>query len=1035
MALSDLRLVWARCAQIAIAAALTVLVGVGLVLKAPYYGVPLWTLSAAIAVPIWLTLTKRTGVALSIALLYVGLLDGVLKLSSGSQAATAGRDVILFAAAAGVAIRAPRPFRRPPLMGWVVAWIAVIVVQLGNPGNVSTSHALVSLRQHLEFLPLFFIGYTALRTRASLHTFFALLLAVASINGVVAIYQHSLGPERLAQWGPGYAKVLTGTGAETYYGPDGKEQVRPLGLGGFEGFGGLLGVAALPGGIVLLIAYRRRYWLLALIVLGIIGSGVAVITSQSRSAVIMALVTLVAMIGLIAAAGQLKRSMATLAMAIVLIGGAVLIFTSQDPGALSRYSSIRPSEATSTIYSSRSSTWSLLPQYIREIPFGAGLGSVGPAATAGGVTTKWNAESEFNFLMIEAGIPALLVFVGLQAALLKMILAGLRRERDPEVVPLVAGVAAPLFGWAAAAFFGTTTIEPPDAALLWLAAGTLGWWLVTRQRELSFAPAPAPRHSYRFTGATLRGASGPVPSSLRRPDARHLRALPSPKTANPPAATALRPRRESSRADVAPPSAGDARHPDAVLTDNDIATSASRGALASVTLGAAGLLIQGISSLVVAHFVLPRGYGIFGLALTIVGALRFVGDLGITFRLEALRRADDKDVSQSLAVGIMTAVLGGLLISAIWQLLPVVESGPPGSRLVAPIFALTLLATAPTRPATAILSRRLRFHAVANAKLLSVVTLFVIQLWLLLSGFGVWGMVIAYVVGAIVEVFYLWVAVGGLPRPALHRPVWPVIRESAPYQGPLVAMAAVGTIVPVIVSWQLGARGVGYLAWSTILATPIITTILTLQNIVYPSLARMLRDDGSQYGEATNVVLLTFATLAATATGALIGLVPPIIHLIFGDRWLPAVGAVRMALLGVVPTSLVAGCASVLYSQNKPQQRLRACFAAAGTGLILTAPLTLAAGVTGAAAVQYVIAPIAEVLVLAPAAGARLPFLAMRIARIAVPLGALSLVLGHLSTSRAMLALAFVVTALAVSVVLAATERDLLLSVWRKVRR
>jgi O-antigen/teichoic acid export membrane protein len=200
-------------------------------------------------------------------------------------------------------------------------------------------------------------------------------------------------------------------------------------------------------------------------------------------------------------------------------------------------------------------------------------------------------------------------------------------------------------------------------------------------------------------------------------------------------------------------------------------------------------------------------------------------------------------------------------------------------------------------------------------------------------------------------------------------------------------------LVSVLVASLLGAKGVGLFSWSSILATPALTVVFTLEAIVAPSLARMLRDDGNQYHQATDVVLLTFATLAATVAGAYIGLVPSIVCLIFGVRWLPAIGAVQMALAGVVPISLVLGCASIVNSQDRPGARLRSSLAAGLAATVFTVPLTLAAGVTGAAAVAYVIAPIVEVLVLASQARARLAHLAVRIARIALPLAGLSFAL------------------------------------------
>ena len=115
-----------------------------------------------------------------------------------------------------------------------------------------------------------------------------------------------------------------------------------------------------------------------------------------------------------------------------------------------------------------------------------------------------------------------------------------------------------------------------------------------------------------------------------------------------------------------------------------------------------------------------------------------------------------------------------------------------------------------------------------------------------------------------------------------------------------------------------------------------------------------------------------------------------------------------MSLIGVVPTALVSGCAAVVNSQARPGSRLKASLAAAGVALVLTVPLTLVAGVTGAAAVAYVISPIVEFIVLASQAGARLAYLGFRIARIGVPLAAMSVLLGHLTTSRATFAAAVV---------------------------
>ncbi len=487
-ALRDFRFIaLRRTAVVWAAAALTVVVALGVVVESTKYGVPAPVVPLVIAVPVWLAFTKRTSLALTIVLLYMGLLDGVVKLGTGSQTATLGRDVLLYGVAIGMAARSRGPHRMPALSGWVFAWVVAILVQVANPSNVSIYHAVASTRQDLEFVPLFFIGFVAVRTKTALHTFFALMLVIASINGAVAVYQSTLTPAQLGAWGPGYANLLTGAGGtagRTFY-TDGKAHIRPPGLGSDEGFGGVLGATALPGGIILLIAYRRRRWLQALIVLGVVGASVGVLTSQARSAVIMAVVSLLAVLALVGVGRQAGRALIGLLLvgAIAFIG--VEVTASYSQNAFARYSSIAPGNAGSTIVGYRSSTWADIPLYLHEIPLGAGLGLVGSAlGRAGGTTSTWNAESEFNYLIIEAGIPGLLVLLGFQWMLFRTIVTGVRRERDPDVVLLMAGLAAPLFGYFAGWFVGVYTAETPGDAYLWFAAGILSWWLVTRQREM-----------------------------------------------------------------------------------------------------------------------------------------------------------------------------------------------------------------------------------------------------------------------------------------------------------------------------------------------------------------------------------------------------------------------------------------------------------------------------------------------------------------------------------------------------------------------
>ena len=71
-------------------------------------GTPVAGLMAAgiVGLSTWMLISPRYGLTLAALMLYVGLLDGYLKLKTGSDHATIARDVLLYAIAAGAMIRA-----------------------------------------------------------------------------------------------------------------------------------------------------------------------------------------------------------------------------------------------------------------------------------------------------------------------------------------------------------------------------------------------------------------------------------------------------------------------------------------------------------------------------------------------------------------------------------------------------------------------------------------------------------------------------------------------------------------------------------------------------------------------------------------------------------------------------------------------------------------------------------------------------------------------------------------------------------------
>ena len=53
----------------------------------------------------------------------------------------------------------------PPLSGWVIALVALVLVEAFNPKTAGILKFLGGFRQQLEWVPFFFFGYAIMRSR------------------------------------------------------------------------------------------------------------------------------------------------------------------------------------------------------------------------------------------------------------------------------------------------------------------------------------------------------------------------------------------------------------------------------------------------------------------------------------------------------------------------------------------------------------------------------------------------------------------------------------------------------------------------------------------------------------------------------------------------------------------------------------------------------------------------------------------------------------------------------------------------------
>ena len=122
-----------------------------------------------------------------------------------------------------------------------------------------------------------------------------------------------------------------------------------------------------------------------------------------------------------------------------------------------------------------------------------GLGTVGPVGGFGGLVVNQveghgvSADTQYNLLADELGVPGLVVWVALSVYVIAVMAVGLRRIRDGELAILLAGACAPFVALNLAGISGPFEASAAAGPYFWFAIGVAAYWFASHKR----IPAPA----------------------------------------------------------------------------------------------------------------------------------------------------------------------------------------------------------------------------------------------------------------------------------------------------------------------------------------------------------------------------------------------------------------------------------------------------------------------------------------------------------------------------------------------------------------
>jgi O-antigen/teichoic acid export membrane protein len=322
-----------------------------------------------------------------------------------------------------------------------------------------------------------------------------------------------------------------------------------------------------------------------------------------------------------------------------------------------------------------------------------------------------------------------------------------------------------------------------------------------------------------------------------------------------------------------------------------IGSLAARGVLAMGTRQIVVWLLNFAGGVALARLLVPADFGLYAIAAFVLVAFTAFGDGGLGASL--IRQEEEPSLKDYRSIFFIQQTVIFTVVAVCWLTASVIVEAY-GLRADYAWFirlaALSLLFISFQTISATILERRLQFTKIGVATAAGTLAFNITAVGLAVAGAGAYSFGAAMVADAAVAtvlllIFSPWRMGWSRPDASLRSR----LRFGIPYQGIAVVSLLKDSISPVFIGVLLGATSVGYVKWAQTFAAYALFALMFMQRVFMPTFAR-LQGDRVRLGQAVESVLkASNAVVAPIATLSLV-LAEPITRLVFGEKWIPALG-------------------------------------------------------------------------------------------------------------------------------------------------
>jgi lipopolysaccharide exporter len=305
-----------------------------------------------------------------------------------------------------------------------------------------------------------------------------------------------------------------------------------------------------------------------------------------------------------------------------------------------------------------------------------------------------------------------------------------------------------------------------------------------------------------------------------------------------------------------------------------LARNTLKGVLWAYASFFSGKMLTMITTVILARLLLVEDFGLIAFAIVVLNFVDATRNFGV---MEALIYNTEREEDASDTAFIINFLIGLGQFAVTFLLAPLAVHFIKDPRIidVIRIMSLAFIFNGLGDTHDALLQKDLKFNRRFAPDLFSALIKGVISVVMAAAGFGIWSLVVGYIVGSVARMVASWV----------------------------VLSIALGQVAPVVVGTVLGALELGYYSIASKIPELIVINIsLVLTKVIFPTYVK-IKDDRELLirGYFKTTKFTVFITAAAGFGMAAVA--PEMVPIIFGKQWIPAVPLVQvLAVLGTAST-------------------------------------------------------------------------------------------------------------------------------------